>query len=213
MREGADATRWSLLVAAAELFDQHGYTGTSISAISRRCGLTSGAVYFHYAGKQHLARAVIEQHFASWPALISQAEQRPIGCMLDRIVNLSYAVAAAFRDDIIVRAGGRLWLERRTIGVPLPPPFTGWIDTLTGLLEAAQAEGSVAARVDPRAAAGVLVCSFFGTHTVSDALDGRRLIEQRLTDLWLCLLPGLAPETGAGAAALLSRARAYVDVC
>lgn len=212
MREGADATRWSVLLAAAELFDEYGYTGTSISAISRRSGLTSGAVYFHYAGKQHLARAVIEQHFASWPILLGQAEQSPVGSALDRVVNLSYAVAAAFRDDIMVRAGGRLWLERRAIDVPLPPPFTGWIDTLTGLLGAGQADGSVGTHVDPQAAASVLVCSFFGTHTVSDALDGRRLIEERLTDLWLCLLPGLASDPSAGAAALLAQARAYVDV-
>lgn len=212
MREGADATRWSLLVAAAELFDAHGYTGTSISAVSRRCGLTSGAVYFHYANKQSLARAVIEEHFASWPALIRRAAHSPAGCVLDRIVNLSYEVAAAFRDDIVVRAGGRLWLERRTINVALPPPFSGWIETLTGLLDAARADGSVAAHVDPRAAAGVLVCAFFGTHTVSDALDERQHIERHLTDLWLHLLPGLAPDPHVTAAEMLGRARAYVDV-
>jgi len=208
MREGSEATRRSLLEAAAHLFDERGYAGTSISAIGRRSGLTSGAIYFHYSSKDNLARAVVEEHFASWPPLITRISAAPAPA-LDKIICMSYVVARAFRDDIVVRAGARLWLERTAINVPLPPPFVDWINTLSELLGEARAEGGVDTHVDPPTTAAVLVCAFFGTHTVSDALDSRLLIEERLTHLWLHLLPGL--QSTLPAAALVERARGCLD--
>ena len=151
---------------------------------------------------------MVEEHFASWPPLIARIAVVPAPALV-KIICMSYEVARAFRDDIVVRAGARLWLERTAINVPLPPPFVGWIDTLASMLGQARAEGSIAAHVDPPATAAVLVCAFFGTHTVSDALDGRRLIEERLTQLWLHLLPGLHPDTAP--TALIERARACLD--
>ena len=49
----------------------------------------------------------------------------------EQLVRLSFAVARAFRDDIVVRAGARLWTERSLIAAPFPPPFIGWIDAIT----------------------------------------------------------------------------------
>ena len=172
------------------LFDRHGYAGTSISSICRSAGFTSGAVYFHFAGKEGLAQSIVEEHFASWPAVIARITDRPLSA-LAKIIALSYEVARAFRDDIIVRAGSRLWTERKAINTTMPRPFVGWMDTLAAMLRAGLADGSVDPGVDPQIAASVLVCSFFGTHTVSDALDDRLLIEVHLEYLWLMFLPGL----------------------
>jgi AcrR family transcriptional regulator len=204
MRERAEATRQALLQAAAHLFDQHGYVGTSISDISRRSGLTSGAVYFHYSNKENLARAVVEEHFASWPPLIARISQSAAPA-LEKVIYLSFEVAKAFRDDILVRAGSRLWTERKAINAPMPPPFVGWIATLAAMLEQAQAEGDVAPHIEPEVAASVLVCAFFGAHTVSDALDERTLIEEHVANLWLLFLPGL--QLHAEPAELIRRAR------
>lgn len=208
MQERGEATRELLLRTAAYAFDELGYAGTSISDISRRSGLTSGAVYFHYSSKDNLARAVVEEHFAAWAPMIDRLA-RSTAPALDRLIQLSFEVGRAFRDDIVVRAGSRLWTERRAINAPLPVPFVGWIDTVTGLLEQASAQGDLGPGVDCAAAAGVLVCAFFGTHTVSDALDGRAGIERRVGDLWLCFLPGLQP--GCSPAELVRRAGGRLD--
>jgi AcrR family transcriptional regulator len=208
MQERAEATRELILRTAAQAFDEHGYAGTSISDISRRSGLTSGAVYFHYSSKDNLARAVVEEHFASWPPLIDRLA-RSAAPALDKLIQLSFEVAGAFRDDIAVRAGSRLWTERKSINAPLPVPFVGWIDTVAGLLEQAVAQGDVTPHADCAVAAGVLVCAFFGTHTVSDAVDGRAGIERRVADLWLCFLPGLQP--GCSPADLVRRAGGRLD--
>ncbi|HET9172053.1 MAG TPA: ScbR family autoregulator-binding transcription factor [Actinospica sp.] len=206
MRESSEATRQSVAEAAARIFDRRGYAGTSISAICREAGVSSGAVYFHFSGKEDLARYVVEEHFASWPAIIERVERsgRPA---LERVIALSRVVARTFRDDVVVRAGSRLWMERHAIPAPMPPPFVGWIQTLEAILGAGLADGSVDHGVDAGTAASVLVCAFFGTHTVSDALDGRALIEEHLHRLWLMFLPALRRD--ADPAKLLA---AVVDV-
>ncbi|MGA7420634.1 MAG: helix-turn-helix domain-containing protein [Acidimicrobiales bacterium] len=50
----ASATRSALLEAAAELFAEKGYGETSIRDITRRSGVTSGAVYGHFRNKADL---------------------------------------------------------------------------------------------------------------------------------------------------------------
>lgn len=190
---GGEATRLALLQSAALLFDEHGYAGTSVSAVARGAGLTSGALYFHFGGKENLALAVVEEHFASWPPIIERVLALP-GTALEHVVLLSFEVARAFRDDVMVRAGSRLWTERRGINVAMPRPFVGWIETMAGMLARARAEGDIGAGVEPEPAASVLVCAFFGTHIVSDALDGREEIEERVTQMWLHFLPALRPS-------------------
>lgn len=190
MRESSEATRQSVAEAAARLFDRHGYLGTSISAICREAEVSSGAVYFHFSGKEDLARYVVEEHFTSWPAIIERVERSGLPA-LERIVTLSRDVARAFRDDVVVRAGSRLWMERCAIPAQLPRPFVGWIQTLETMLSAGLVDGSVDPGVDTDVAASVLVCAFFGTHIVSDALDGRTLIEEHLHRMWLMFLPSL----------------------
>lgn len=56
-----DATRADLVVAARELFGEHGYAETSLDEIVTRAGVTKGALYHHFTGKEDLFRAVFEQ--------------------------------------------------------------------------------------------------------------------------------------------------------
>ncbi|WP_329374208.1 TetR/AcrR family transcriptional regulator [Streptomyces sp. NBC_00669] len=196
MQGRAETTRRCLVEAAARLFEERGYAGTSISDISALSGRTSGAIYFHFGNKEQLALAVVEAHFATWPEMISGIH-RSYESALERLVALSFSVARAFRDDVVVRAGSRLWTERRAIDTPLPAPFLGWIDTVGSLLREAAEQGELAGGLAPETAAVGVVYAFFGMHTVSDALDGRDQIEDRLYDLWLLLLAGLQAKPDA----------------
>lgn len=58
----AEETRASLLSAAAKVFARRGYDGASISEISSEAGLTSGAIYAHYASKAELFNAALEAY-------------------------------------------------------------------------------------------------------------------------------------------------------
>lgn len=56
----AEETKATLLEAAAKVFARRGYEGASISEIVSEAGLTSGAVYAHYASKAELFNATLE---------------------------------------------------------------------------------------------------------------------------------------------------------
>ena len=56
-----DATRTAITAAARELFGEHGYAATSTEEIVAAAGVTKGALYHHFGGKQELFRVVLEQ--------------------------------------------------------------------------------------------------------------------------------------------------------
>lgn len=58
----ADETRQRLLDTAAVVFGRLGYDGASISRITAESGLSSGAIYAHYASKAELFVATLRAH-------------------------------------------------------------------------------------------------------------------------------------------------------
>jgi len=53
------ATRGQLIEVATRLFAEHGYEGTSIEAVLSATGVSRGALYHHFAGKEALFEAVV----------------------------------------------------------------------------------------------------------------------------------------------------------
>lgn len=58
--EGRDA-RQDLLSAAAEVFTARGFHDASIDEVAERAGYSKGAVYWHFAGKDDLFLALVEE--------------------------------------------------------------------------------------------------------------------------------------------------------
>ena len=52
--------RSEIVVSAIELFARKGYDGTTIRDISGAAGVTDGAMYRHFSGKEELARLILE---------------------------------------------------------------------------------------------------------------------------------------------------------
>lgn len=50
-----------ILAVAARLFAERGYDGVGVDEIGAAAGISGGAVYRHYRGKQHLLAAVVER--------------------------------------------------------------------------------------------------------------------------------------------------------
>jgi AcrR family transcriptional regulator len=55
-----DLTRERLINAAAQVFAEKGYDRAGVQEISRRAGLTTGAIYGRFAGKAELLQAAID---------------------------------------------------------------------------------------------------------------------------------------------------------
>ena len=59
--ERSEATRKALVDVARRLFARRGYAAVGTEEIVRRAGVTRGALYHHFNGKEDLFRAVAEQ--------------------------------------------------------------------------------------------------------------------------------------------------------
>jgi len=71
---GAGAsTRDRLLSAAYELLITNGYEATTVQAVARRAGLTTGAIYANFGGKQDLmAHAVLDEWYRTERAVLDE---------------------------------------------------------------------------------------------------------------------------------------------
>lgn len=67
-RADGELSRNRILDAAAEIAVERGYDGTSIGAVSAKCGLPASSIYWHFKDKDDLIAAVIERSFADWLA-------------------------------------------------------------------------------------------------------------------------------------------------
>ena len=70
--EQSEATRSALVAAARPLFAERGYAGVGTEEIVRAAGVTRGALYHHFGGKDDLFAAVYEQVEAELVAEIGQ---------------------------------------------------------------------------------------------------------------------------------------------
>jgi TetR/AcrR family transcriptional repressor of nem operon len=59
MRKG-DQTREYIIKQAANIFNQHGYVGSSVSDIMRETGLRKGGIYNHFQSKDELVLAAFD---------------------------------------------------------------------------------------------------------------------------------------------------------
>jgi AcrR family transcriptional regulator len=71
--ERREETRRELIDAAARVFAEHGFAGASIDRIAEEAGYSTGAIYWHFKGKDDLFLAVYEERVASRAREVTEA--------------------------------------------------------------------------------------------------------------------------------------------
>ena len=106
-------SRRRILDAAVEIDGERGYEGTSIAAVSAKCGLPASSIYWHFENKDDLIAAVIEGSFDAWlSALVLPGEET--GTPRERAVQAVRGVAEALVEaPDFLRLGLMLAMERR----------------------------------------------------------------------------------------------------
>lgn len=104
-QEHLEARRRQILDAARRRFTANGFHATSMQDVLAESGLSAGAVYRYFAGKEDIIAAIAEQAIAAIRAAFeSDADELSIGQILDR--TLAAADERAEVDDL-----GRLALQ------------------------------------------------------------------------------------------------------
>ncbi|MEW2635364.1 ScbR family autoregulator-binding transcription factor [Streptomyces sp. NPDC048389] len=185
-QERAIRTRESVLRAAAEVFDEVGYLGASITKILERAGVTAGAVYFHFRSKEGLARAVILEQAADLKFPEGEGG-------LQQLLDMTGYLAVEMQRNTLLRAGVRLAVEQGVVGKQEYSIYEWWADRFHQDLVVARQKGQLIDGVDEAAFAQLLVAAYTGTQVMSQISTGRADLPRRITDMWRCLLPALAP--------------------
>lgn len=168
----SEITRSRILAAAAACFAERGYDATGVAEICQQAGVSKGAFYHHFASKQALFSALLDDWLQALDGqmvgLRAPAATAPQS--LQAMVSLLQRV---FRD-----ASGRLpmflefWRQAardETIWRAAMAPFARYHALLTEIIQQGIAEGSLRP-CDPDHAARVLVSMAVGM-VLQSALD------------------------------------------
>lgn len=118
-RADGQLSRSRILDAATEIAAERGYEGTSIGAVSAKCGLPASSIYWHFKDKDDLIAAVIERSFGNWLEVwqVTGDPKAPKDIeALDRLMAVAAGTAKAVLDSPeFLRLGLMLALERRPV--------------------------------------------------------------------------------------------------
>ena len=94
----AEQTRQKILDVAADEIHQHGFQATSLSTILNRCGISKGALYYHFTNKLELGYAVFEENYVpmflgTWQPALSQED--PIEGLCDFFISMCDAMVCS----------------------------------------------------------------------------------------------------------------------
>ncbi|MDN7138042.1 TetR family transcriptional regulator [Pseudidiomarina sp. 1ASP75-14] len=192
-RTKADAltTRNELLDAAERLFSERGVSNTSMMQVAEAAGVTRGAIYHHFENKLDLIHALMER--VSLPVdemrdeLRKEHENAPLHQLRERCLNIVHQV----QNDPHMQALVNILCHKcEYVEDTLPIHLrhlsgrNECIDECVKLVEQAQAQGSVAADLDPR----LTVISMFG---LIDGLFYNWLLDTQYFDLMTAARSGL----------------------
>ncbi|MCL6675283.1 ScbR family autoregulator-binding transcription factor [Streptomyces panaciradicis] len=188
-QERAARTRRALVRAAAEVFARDGFVLASLTSISKMAGVSNGALHFHFASKQALARAVEEEAAAVLRAI--GASVRAGGAYpLQRLIDATHALMERLERDVVVRAGFELGSgpPRRDGSADLRGQWQGWVEEV---LKDAERDGVLAPGVSAADASVTVVAATVGFEQLG-AEDPAWTSAQTLVQFWDLLLPRLA---------------------
>jgi AcrR family transcriptional regulator len=188
-QDRAVRTRNALIESAAELFDREGYELASLSTISARAGVSSGALHFHFTNKAALADAVGQAAAQRLDGITQQQADDALQALID----VTHALVQSLDHDVVLRAGFGLSdsLEHVRVGAGLRGKWQGWVEDS---LARAGREGALAPEHSAQDAATAVVAVTAGLETLGRQ-DEWWLSHVPLTRFWQLILPRLAESS------------------
>ena len=175
-RKSAD-TRSRIMSTAAQVILEQGNTAFQMSEISRRCGMSKGALYYYFSDKDDLVRAVFDSSLddlvAAVDAVVAQAQAPDeglvaVGHEFARRATEGYLLPIAIVTELVQSQDGIVACEdMRSAHI---------IQVVADLVEKAKETGGIRAEIDTRLAA-ISMCGAFIFGALDAALDHKGSME------------------------------------
>ena len=165
MNEKSDPdTKKSIIEASMRLFARRGYHGTSVAQIAEATGLTKGALYWYFKGKEDLFLTVLDCIKDDWQKTIMSRVEASEGVTekLEQLFDATSEMVAASENPysmhlFLVAAGAQP--EMREFEDAIKTAYAGYVKTVADTIRQGQEDGEVKRDVDAESAAvGIIGC-------------------------------------------------------
>ena len=163
-------TRQKIVAAAAPIFNQRGYEGSSIADLMEATGLKKGGIYRHFSSKEELAVEAFDYTWeAARDARWSRIDEKTTGVerLKQLIVNFidhkpSVAGGCPILNTAIDADDGNPMLRER-----VRKALRAWSNRLQGVVKQAAEQGEIQRDVDPKTVATLIISGLEGALMMS----------------------------------------------
>ena len=186
----AERTKAHIIEQAANLFNQKGYAGSSMSDIMQATGLKKGGIYNHFGSKDELALAAFDYAASTMGARYFQAMQAAVE---DGAIAQLHAVLDVFQQnmqDALIKGGCPLLntaiesddshpaLRERT-----QQAMENWHRSIRLVVRKGINRGDVQRDLDPEAIATIMIATLEGSLMMTKLYGDPKYIEHGLNHL------------------------------
>ena len=165
-----EQTRRKIVEAAAAIFNQHGFEGSSLNDLMEATGLQKGGIYRHFSSKEELAAEAFDYTWeAAWRTRLLNVDEKANG------IEKLKQVIANFIDHRSPVPGGCPVLNtaidaddgNAVLRMRVAKALQVWLSRLQKIVKEAQECSEIRHEVDPKTVATLIVASLEGALMMS----------------------------------------------
>lgn len=187
-----DARRNQIIDAAWACFARKGYHQTTMQDIADEAGISAGAIYRYYPGKETVLKAINDRSQEMGRALVEEARSLA-GGPLDMLEVIGRTMLSYFDDpmaETTTRINIETWPEiirNDELRASLHQELSFWRRAVAQLLADAKDLGQLKPEVDPDSLAALFICAWEGIRHYG-LVDPEAFGPERLIDLMRVLV-------------------------
>lgn len=189
----SEATRRRIITAALQVFSEIGYAAAGLGAIVERADMTKGALYYHFASKEALATAIIEEGgdrlFSAFRNVTASSSPA-----LEKMLHGSFVAVDVYHNDGLARGAVQLMRALGEFNTAAARVYGGWLDEMSARAAAAVEEGDLKPDLDPRSVGETLVGAVLGAELLAAATSSQADMVRRIAQVWEVLLPAVVTD-------------------
>lgn len=191
MKTKGELTREKILEVARELFNSKGFNATTISDLVAATGMQKGSLYFHFAGKDAIAREVLNVATSEFMVSLDKAlgGENPgacidslFSCALEKHLGTGFVGGCIFGNTALEMSDS----DPEFAGA-IDAVFDEWISRVKVVIAAAQKSGQIRTDISSEALAKHIIASIEGGIMMSRLKKDERPMKECLEILRITL--------------------------